>query len=147
MRLSTGIIGLYVGILLVGGLVWAVLLLGEGSTSKMPLGVVVATVSRDSRGQFLENVKKFAKENGFTCTADVIPPDAEAVVIEMHRSNMMIAGVNTPDDRSKIDLGFYKNDYFFFSEPLPQAKVDAMMAALQNSLRQVKGVTSEIRPP
>jgi len=58
---------------------------------------------------------------------------------------MRIIGGNTPDDRSKIDLAFYKNGFFFISEPLPQAKVDAVMAALQESLRQVKGVTSEIR--
>jgi hypothetical protein len=57
---------------------------------------------------------------------------------------MRISGGNTPDDKSKIDLVFYKNN-FFFSGPPPQAKVDAMMAALRDSLRQVKGVTSEIR--
>ena len=146
MRLSAGIISLYVGILAVAGLVWMVLLFGAmGSTSKLPLGVVVATVSRDSRDHFLEDLRKFAHENGFVCTAEVIPPDNEDVVIEMHRSDMRISCGNTPDDKSKIDLAFYKNDFFFFSGPLPQAKVDAMMAALRESLRQVKGVTSEIR--
>ena len=148
MRLSVGIITLYVGILAVAGLVWMVLLFGAmGNTGKLPLGVVVATVSRDSRDHFLENLKKFANENGFTCTAEVIPPDNHDVIIEMHRSDMRISGGNTRDDKSKVDLAFYKSDFFLISEPLPQAKVDAMMAALQNSLRQVKGVTSEIRPP
>jgi len=146
MRLSAGIISLYVGILAVAGLVWMVLLFGAmGSTSKLPLGGVVATVSRDSRDQFLEDLKKFASENGFICTAEVIPPDNEDVAIEMHRSDMRIIGGNTPDDKAKINLAFYKNGFFFISEPLPQAKVDAVMVALRESLRQVKGVTSEIQ--
>jgi len=63
MRLYVGIVGLFVGILIVAGLVWMGLLFGAmGSTSKLPLGGGVATVNKDSRDQFLEDLKKFASE-------------------------------------------------------------------------------------
>jgi len=133
-------------------LIVAGFLLGAGDagavdyTTVAPLGMVIVTVDRPSREQFFEKLKEFAGENEFTCGIDVVPPDKESFIIQMYRRDMMIMGTNWPDDLAEFHLGFYKNDHVSHLEPLPQAKVDAVMAALQESLRHLKGVTSEIRP-
>jgi hypothetical protein len=65
--------------------------------------------------------------------------------IQMYRRDMMIIGANRLDDLPEFHLGFFESDQFFQFQPLPQARVDAMMAGLRESLLTVKGVTSEIR--
>ena len=115
--------------------------------SQSPVGMVVVTVNGDGRNQFFEKLKEFAKENQFTSEIEGAPPDDESFIIQMYRRDMMIIGANWPDDMTEFDLGFYRNNSPYNSDPLPQAKVDAMMAALRESLRQINGVTAEIRQP
>ena len=146
MRLRIGI--LFGILLVVAGLLWGPEIGTKHYEMVAPLGTVIVTADRPSRDQFFEKLKEFAGENGFTCQIEAAPPpDDNSFVIQMYRRDMMIIGANELDDLPEFHLGYFENDQFFQFQPLPQARVDAMMVALRESLLKVKGVTSEIQRP
>ncbi len=106
------------------------------STDEAPIRIVTVTLTKGTRDQFFDQLKRFADVNAFAIRIAPTRPDVPHFLIQMWREDINGTGTNALDPE-QFRIAFYKND----NHPLETETVNQMIFGLEQAVGKVAGAT------
>jgi hypothetical protein len=101
---------------------------------------LVITIDLNRREEFFDQLRKFAKANGFSILIDTLSSSDEEFQIYMKRDDIVISGVT--GELNKYYVGFFD---LTDRSPAPDSVYDNLVSELEQYVSEVPGTTFLIR--